>query len=101
MFTELDPLLHSQVRLAIMTVLLNVETAEFSYLLDATKTTKGNLSFQLNKLNEAGYVEIRKTAKGNYPLTVCNVTAKGIDAYEKYVNAISAYFKASGIQDIS
>lgn len=99
MFTELDPLLHSQVRLAIMTVLLNVKKAEFAYLLDATKTTKGNLSFQLNKLSEGGYVDIVKMAKGNYPLTVCSITEKGIDAYEKYVEAISGYFKASGLQN--
>ena len=99
MFTELDPLLHSQVRLAIMTILLNVKTAEFAYLLDATKTTKGNLSFQLNKLSERGYVDIVKTAKGNYPLTVCSITEKGIEAYEKYVDAISGYFKASGLQN--
>lgn len=98
MFTELDPLLHSQVRLAIMTLLFQVKSAEFSYLLDATKTTKGNLSFQLNKLAEGGYIDIKKTVKGNYPLTICSITGKGIDAYERYVNAISEYFKASGIQ---
>lgn len=96
MFTELDPMLHSQVRLAVMSVLLGVKTAEFSYLLEATQTTKGNLSFQLNKLNEAGYLEIKKALKGNYPLTVCNITDKGIAAYETYVNAISEYFKKSG-----
>lgn len=97
MFTELDPLLHSQVRLAVMSVLLGVKIAEFSYLLEATKTTKGNLSFQLNKLHEAGYIEIRKSLKGNYPLTICNITDKGIAAYETYVNAISEYFKNSGL----
>lgn len=97
MFTELDPLLHSQVRLAVMSVLLGVKTAEFSYLLEATKTTKGNLSFQLNKLHEAGYIEIRKSLKGNYPLTICNITDRGIAAYETYVNSISGYFKNSGL----
>jgi DNA-binding transcriptional ArsR family regulator len=95
MFKELDPLLHSQVRLAIMSVLLGVKTAEFSYLLEATKTTKGNLSFQLNKLNEAGYIEIRKTSRGNYPLTICSITDKGVDAYETYINSISDYFAVS------
>lgn len=97
MFSELDPLLHSQVRLAIMSVLLGVKTAEFSYLLEATKTTKGNLSFQLNKLHESGYIEIRKSSKGNYPLTICNITDKGIASYETYVDAISGYFKNSGL----
>lgn len=95
MFKELDPLLHSQVRLAIMSLLLSVKTAEFSYLLEATKATKGNLSFQVNKLNEAGYIEIKKTTKGNYPLTICSITDRGIGAYETYVNSISDYFSAS------
>ena len=95
MFQDLDPLLHSQVRLAIMSLLLSVKKAEFSYLLDNIKTTKGNLSFQLSKLKDAGYVEIEKTTKGNYPLTLCQITENGIDAYEQYVNSISEYFKRS------
>lgn len=99
MFKDLDPLLHSQVRLAIMSVLLGVKTAEFGFLLEATKTTKGNLSFQLNKLYEAEYIQIKKSLKGNYPLTTVNITQKGIDAYEVYVNSISDYFKASKNKD--
>jgi hypothetical protein len=78
-----------------MSVLLSVKTAEFSYLLEATKTTKGNLSFQLNKLSEAAYIEIRKSVKVNYPLTTCSITQKGIDAYEAYIDSISDYFNAS------
>ena len=101
MFKDLDPLLHSQVRLAIMSVLLSLKTAEFSFLLEATKTTKGNLSFQLNKLNEAEYIEIKKSVKGNYPLTICCITQKGIEAYEVYINSISEYFNLSKIQDIN
>ena len=93
MFKELDSLLHSQVRLAIMSVLIGVKTAEFSFLLENIDTTKGNLSFQLNKLNEAGYIKIVKSFKGNYPLTTCEITGKGILAYETYVNAIADYFK--------
>ena len=99
MFKGLDPLLHSQVRLAIMSVLLGVKTAEFSFLLEATKTTKGNLSFQLNKLYDAEYIYIKKSLKGKYPLTTVNITQKGIDAYETYVNSISDYFKASKSTD--
>lgn len=94
MFKELDPVLHSQARLAIMSVLINVESAEFAFLLENINTTKGNLSFQLNKLKEADYIEITKTTKGNYPLTICRLTAAGIEAYENYVNAISDYFTA-------
>lgn len=93
MFKELDPILHSQVRLSIMSLLINVKSAEFSFLLENVNTTKGNLSFQLTKLKEAEYVEIKKSFKGNYPLTTCKVTQKGIDAYEIYVKTIEEYFK--------
>ena len=94
MFSDLDSLLHSQVRLAIMSLLLSVKKAEFSYLLENIKTTKGNLSFQLSKLNEAEYIKITKSFKGNYPLTTCEITSKGVDAYELYVNSLEEYFKA-------
>jgi len=93
MFKELDPLLHSQARLAIMSILISFKTAEFNFLLENISTTKGNLSFQLSKLKEAGYVLINKTFRGNYPLTTCEITEKGIIAYESYVNSISDYFK--------
>jgi len=93
MFKELDPILHSQVRLAIMSLLMNVKSAEFGFLLENIDTTKGNLSFQLTKLKEAEYIKIKKSFKGNYPLTTCEVTQKGIDAYEIYVNSIDEYFK--------
>ena len=94
MFSDLDPLLHSQIRLAIMSLLINVKTAEFSFLLEKTNTTKGNLSFQLSKLKEAGYINVRKSSRGNYPLTVCEITPTGADAYEKYVDAIEEYFRS-------
>jgi DNA-binding transcriptional ArsR family regulator len=93
MFEDLDPILHSQVRLAIMSILIGVKTAEFSFLLENINTTKGNLSFQLTKLKEAEYIDIIKSFKGNYPLTTCEITEKGINAYEIYVNSISEYFK--------
>ena len=93
MFKELDPLLHSQVRLAIMSILISVKTADFSYLLENIKTTKGNLSFQLNKLKEAKYIKIIKSFKGNYPHTNCKITETGIGKYEIYINSISDYFK--------
>lgn len=92
MFIDLDPILHSQVRLAIMSILIGVKNAEFNYLLDNIKTTKGNLSFQMNKLKEVGYIEVKKSYKGNYPLTTCVITEKGLNAYEIYVNSIDEYF---------
>jgi DNA-binding transcriptional ArsR family regulator len=93
MFKDLDPVLHSQVRLSIMSLLISVKNAEFSFLLENINTTKGNMSFQLNKLNEAEYIKIVKSFKGNYPLTTCEISEKGIMAYEIYVNAIDEYFK--------
>ena len=93
MLKELDPLLHSQVRLAIMSLLAGVKEAEFSYLLEHTGTTKGNLSFQLSKLNEGGYIKIVKSFRRNYPLTTCEITEEGIRAFELYINAIDEYFR--------
>ncbi len=96
MFKDLDPLLHSQVRLSIMTILLPLKSAEFSYLLDNISTTKGNLSFQITKLREAGYIDVKKSFRKNYPLTTLQITPKGINAYDQYIEAISEFFKKSG-----
>jgi DNA-binding transcriptional ArsR family regulator len=96
MFEELDPLLHSQLRLAVMSVLISVESAEFNFLLDKTGATRGNLSVQLSKLNEAGYIEISKSFRKNYPLTTCRITAKGVEAFERYVKALQGYLPRQG-----
>ncbi len=93
MFKELDPLLHSQVRLAIMSILMGVQKAEFSYLLEHIETSKGNLSFQITKLKNAQYIKVIKSFRGNYPLTQCKITPIGIQAYETYVEAIKTYLK--------
>lgn len=95
MFEPLDPLLHSQLRLAIMSLLMNVEQAEFTYIKEKTEATAGNLSVQVNKLKDAGYIEVEKSFKDNYPLTTCKVTEKGIDAFENYLNALRSYIKPS------
>lgn len=91
MFKDLDPLMHNQLRLSIMSLLMNVESAEFNFLLEQTKATKGNISVQISKLKDAGYIEVKKTFRKNYPLTTCNITNKGIAAFENYVKAISGY----------
>ncbi|TVQ76091.1 MAG: transcriptional regulator [Flavobacteriales bacterium] len=91
MFKPLDPLLKSELRLAVMSLLIGLEQADFKYLKDSTKATSGNLSVQLQKLNDAGYIEIKKTFKGNYPHTRCTITKKGIDAFEKHVEALKSY----------
>jgi DNA-binding MarR family transcriptional regulator len=91
MFKELDPLLHSQLRLAIMSLLMSLESAEFTFLKDKTNSTAGNLSVQLDKLSEAGYISIEKSFKGKKPLTTCKVTKKGIKAFEEYVSTLKQY----------
>jgi len=93
MFEELDPLLHSQLRLAIMSVLIGVKEAEFSYLKEKTGSTAGNLSVQISKLNEAGYISVQKTFRDNYPLTTVMITPAGVTAFEKYVKALRQYIK--------
>lgn len=95
MFKELDPVLHSQVRLAIMSILTSVKSAEFNYLLENINTSKGNLSFQLSKLRDNGYIKIEKSFRKNYPLTRCFITTKGSKAFIEYVDTLSDYFKNS------
>jgi DNA-binding transcriptional ArsR family regulator len=91
MFKPLDPLLHSQLRLAIVSLLSHVESAEFVFLKEKTKTSAGNLSLQLSKLQEAGYVNIDKGFKGKYPLTTCKLTVKGRAAFLSYIEALKDY----------
>ncbi len=91
MLKELDPLLHSQLRLGVMSLLMNAESAEFTYLKEKTNSTAGNLSVQLDKLSEAGYIEIAKSFKGKKPLTTCRITKKGLKAFEEYVQALKQY----------
>ncbi len=91
MFQNLDPLLHSQLRLAIISILVSVEEAEFSYLKEKTNASAGNISVQIEKLQQAQYITIQKTFKGKYPLTKCAITAKGIKAFEEYVKVLQQY----------
>ncbi|MDB5282139.1 MAG: transcriptional regulator [Bacteroidota bacterium] len=93
MFKPLDPLLHSELRLGIVSLLVSVKEAEFSFIKEKTGATSGNLSIQLQKLYEADYIMIEKSFRGNYPLTTCSITKKGIEAFEKYVEAIKSYLK--------
>jgi len=90
---ELDPLLHSQLRLGIISLLISVKEAEFTHLKDETNSTAGNLSIQLQKLKEAGYIEIEKSFKDNYPQTMCKITKAGIKAFETYVKDLQQYIK--------
>jgi len=93
MLKKLDPLLHSELRLAIMSLLISVNKAEFTYLKEQTESTAGNLSVQLTKLEEAGYIKVEKAFKGKMPQTTCTITKKGITAFEKYVDNLKGYLK--------
>lgn len=91
MFKDLDPILHSQLRLAVMSLLISVKEAEFTFLKDKTKSTAGNLSVQIQKLKDAGYIDVIKQFKDNYPQTICKITTNGINAFEQYVKALNEY----------
>ena len=93
MFKELDPILHSQLRLAIMSLLISVKEAEFTFIKEKTNATAGNLSVQFQKLKEAGYIEVVKEFKDNYPNTTCKITKQGINAFEEYVKALQEYLQ--------
>ena len=92
-FKELDPLLHSQLRLAVMSLLLSLESAEFTFLKEKTNSTAGNLSVQIDKLSQAGYIEVIKSFRGKKPLTTCKITKKGMKAFEQYVEVLKQYIK--------
>jgi len=93
-FKDLDPILHSQLRLAVMSLLIGVKEAEFTFIKEKTNSTAGNLSVQVQKLKEAGYIDVAKQFKDNYPLTTCKITAQGISAFEAYVKALQEYLNA-------
>lgn len=92
-FKDLDPILHSQLRLAVISLLIGLKEAEFTFIKEKTNATAGNLSVQINKLKEAEYIQVTKQFKDNYPQTLCRITPKGIDAFEKYVLALQSYMK--------
>lgn len=91
MFIELDPLLHSQLRLAIISLLVGLDEADFVYLKERTEATAGNLSVQIDKLSQAGYIEVEKGFEGKRPRTVCRITAQGRKAFAQYVDALKDY----------
>ena len=91
MFPKLDPLLHSELRLAVMSILAEVESAEFSYIKKQTEATSGNLSVQIDKLSAAGYISVEKGFKGKMPCTTCTITPPGMEAFQGYVEALKDY----------
>ena len=91
MYNDLDPLLHSQLRLAIVSMLVTSEKVEFTHIQEETKAAAGNISLQIKKLQEAGYINVEKTFKNNYPKTMLSISEKGIKAFESYVNDLKKY----------
>lgn len=91
MFQPLDPLLHSELRLAVMSLLISAEEAEFPYIKEQTGATAGNLSVQLDKLSAANYIKVEKTFKGKKPCTICRITPTGLQAFGAYVEALKGY----------
>jgi DNA-binding HxlR family transcriptional regulator len=90
-FAPLDPVIHSQIRLAVLSVLVSVREADFHYLKQATEATDGNLSTHLTRLEEAGYIAVRKSFRGKKPLTTCVLTEKGRRAFSRYLKALESY----------
>ncbi|MCI6495236.1 MAG: transcriptional regulator [Muribaculaceae bacterium] len=88
---ELDPLLHSQLRLAVMSILMNLEEADFVYIRRQTNSTAGNLSVQIDKLAAAGYIMVDRSIVHRRSRTTCRVTPQGRQAFERYVAAIKEY----------
>ena len=90
-FKELDPILHSQLRLAIVSLLMGTEVAEFTFIREQTGATAGNLSIQITKLNDAGYIEVVKKFRNNYPQTLCSITSLGKHKFSEYVSSLKDY----------
>lgn len=88
---QLNPLLHSELRLGVMSILVGVDEADFVYLREQTRATAGNLSVQIDKLQKAGYITVEKGFKGRMPRTVCRITDIGRDAFAEYVDALRSY----------
>lgn len=95
MFNDLDPILHSQLRLAVVSLLISVKEAEFTFLKEKTGATAGNLSVQIQKLKDAGYIDVVKQFKNNYPQTICKITPLGTTAFEEYVKNLQVYLGAN------
>ena len=93
MLKELNPIIHSQLRLSIMTLLLSVEEADFTWLREQTGASAGNISVQIDKLSEAGYIEYRKEYVGKKTHTSCRITERGRKAMEEYVSDLREYLK--------
>ena len=94
MFPKLDPILHSELRLAVMSILAGADEADFTYLKNQTGATSGNLSVHIDKLTTAGYITVEKGFKGKMPRTTCKLTPAGQEAFSNYVDVLKEYLSA-------
>jgi hypothetical protein len=97
LFKHLDPVLHSQLRLAIISILMREKESDFIVLKERTSASAGNLSVQINKLREAGYIEVVKDFKDNYPHTICKITPAGSQAFDLYVKSLQSYLSVGKV----
>ena len=91
-FKDLDPILHNELRLKIIVALDSLDDADFVYLKELTKSTSGNLSVQISKLEECGYIKVYTTGKGRGSHTVCRITTSGARAFREYQKVLMSYF---------
>jgi DNA-binding MarR family transcriptional regulator len=101
MFKDLDPILHQQLRLSVISLLISLRQAEFSFIKEKTAATAGNLSVQITKLKEAGYIDVTKHFKDNYPQTICKITDAGVTAFENYVKALNSYMNPNNLDNLN
>jgi DNA-binding MarR family transcriptional regulator len=92
-YQQLDDIIHSRIRLAIIAVLISVEEAEFTFLRGKVNATDGNLSIHLKKLEEAGYIAVRKSFFERKPLSTYRLTDKGRTAFELYIKRLEQFIK--------
>jgi len=90
---EVDRLIHEPARLKIIALLYVLESADFTFLLNQTGMTWGNLSSHMTKLEEAGYLEVEKTFKGRRPNTMLKLTEKGRQAFQTYRQQMTQFFE--------
>ncbi len=92
-YQQLDEIIHSRIRLAIMTLLVSVDQAEFTFIRDKINTTDGNLSVHLRKLEEGGYIKMQKRFVERKPVTSYSITVKGHNAFEQYIEQLEKMIK--------
>jgi DNA-binding transcriptional ArsR family regulator len=88
-----DPILHQPLRLAIVSFLVQVKYADFNEIREKTHSTAGNLSVQITRLKDAGYISVEKSYRDNYPLTRCSMTDAGLEAWKVYCAALMEYLQ--------